>query len=146
MKTTIPTLFALLLGAAGNVGAATVAAASCGSSDVQSAFNRAFTGDTVTIPAGTCVWTTGLQWTVPANVTLMGAGTTATGGGDRTVIVDSYASNRPLLDLSVSNSGVFRMTGITVRGGSGVLKDGGVIKLNGPGTVRLDHLHINMQT
>jgi hypothetical protein len=108
--------------------------------------NKAQAGDTVFIPAGTCNWTTGVSWTVPSNVTLMGAGTSAIGGGDQTVIVDSYATNRPLLNVSVSNAGVFRMTGITFRGGSGVLKDAGVVNLGGPGTVRLDHLRFNMQT
>jgi hypothetical protein len=139
-------LLALLLCATTNAGAATIAAASCNAADVQAALNRTLAGDTVSVPAGTCAWTTGVTWTAPANVTVAGAGTSATGGGDRTVIVDSLGVNRPLLDLAVSNTGVFRLTGITFQGGSGVLKDGGVIKLGGPGTVRLDHLHINMQT
>jgi len=38
------------------------------------------------------------------------------------------------------------MTCITIRGGSGTLKDGGVTYLGGPGTVRLDHLHLNTQS
>jgi hypothetical protein len=139
-------LFALLLSAAVNVGASTITAASCSASAVQAALSQASAGDTVFIPAGTCSWTTAVSWTAPANVTLKGAGTSATGGGDRTVIIDNYTTNSPLLNLTVSATGTFRMTGITVQGGSGVLKDNAIIKINGPGTVRLDHLHINEQT
>lgn len=121
-------------------------AVSCSQADVQSAVTAAVAGDTVTIPAGNCAWTGSVVWSAPANVTLKGAGTSVTGGGDQTVITDNYTANNPLLNVSVSNTGTFRMTGITFKGGSGALKDNGMLKLNGPGTVRLDHLHINMQT
>ena len=53
--------------------AATHAAASCNSSDVQTAINSAAVGDTVTIPAGTCAWTSALS--VTANITIQGNGT-----------------------------------------------------------------------
>ena len=139
-------MFALLWSAAVNVGASTITAASCSATAVQAALNQASTGDTVVIPAGTCTWTTGVSWTAPANVTLFGAGTSAAGGGDQTVIVDNYATNTPLLRINVANAGTFRMSGITIQGGSGVLKDGGLLQVNGPGTVRLDHLHLNTQS
>lgn len=139
-------LAALLLIVSVDAAAETITAASCSASAVQAAVNSASAGDTVAIPAGTCGWSTGVAWTAPANVTLKGAGTSALGGGDQTVITDNYTANNPLLNISVSSSGTFRMTGITFKGGSGVLKDNGLIKLSGPGTVRLDHLHVNMQT
>jgi hypothetical protein len=126
--------------------AATIEAASCSAGDVQSALDRASSGDTVSVPAGTCSWTTAVLWAAPANVTFMGAGTSATGGGDRTVIVDDYAANSPLLSITVPDTGAFRMSGMTFQGGSGVLKDGGMLQLNGPGMVRLDHLHLSTQT
>ena len=138
---------AVLLALVSVAQASTITAASCGASAVQAALTQASAGDTVFIPAGTCSWTTGVSWTAPANVTLQGAGSQSTlGGGDKTVIIDNYTANIPLLNLTVSANGTFRMTGITVQGGSGVLKDGGLIHLDGPGTVRLDHLHLNTQS
>src|SRR6202140_674607 len=115
-------------------------------SDVQAKANLCSEGDTGTIPAGTFHWKTGAVLNVPANVTLSGAGTSATGGGDQSVIIDDYASNAVLISITVASSGVFRMTGLTVQGGLGVLKDNGVTSLTGPGQVRLDHIHINTQS
>lgn len=126
--------------------AATINAASCNASDVQTAMNAASASDIVAIPAGTCSWTTSVIWTAPANMTVLGAGTAATGGGDQTVITDNYAVNSPLLNISVAATGTFRMSGITFQGGSGALKDNGVVKINGPGIVRLDHLHFSTTT
>lgn len=133
-------------------GAATYIAASCSSADVQACFNGTgactglTAGDTVRIPAGTCHWTTGVTWTVPAGITLLGAGTSVIGGGDQTVIIDDWTTNTPLLRLTVPNSGVFRMSGITIQGGVGGIKDSGMFTIVGPGTVRLDHMHLNSQT
>lgn len=121
-------------------------AASCSQAHVDAALDAATAGDTVIIPAGTCNWTAPVVWTAPANVTVQGSGTTDTGGGDITVITDNYATNAPLLNITVANTGTFRLTGITFQGGSGALKDGGLIQLTGPGDVRLDHLHIDMQS
>jgi hypothetical protein len=125
-------------------------AVSCSSSDVQSALNAASAGDAVYIPAGSCGWATQVSRTVPANVTIIGAGTSATGGGDQTIITDNYGTDSPPLSIGVSSTGTFRMTGITFQGGTGVLKNGGLIAINGPGgatvNVRLDHIHLNGQT
>jgi hypothetical protein len=110
-------------------------------SDVQSKINGASAGDTVTIPSGTFTWTNGVSSNVPADVTLMGAGTSATGGGDQTVIIDNYAANHPLMAFTVNSTGVFRITGITVQSGTGTTKDNGTISIIGPGTVRIDHSH-----
>src|SRR5207249_4367374 len=67
---------------------------------------------------------------------------TGTGGGDQTVIIDNYALGQPLLNSQIRSTGVFRMTGITVRSGSGSIKDGGTINIGGPGNVRIDHCHL----
>jgi hypothetical protein len=124
-----------------------VIAASCSSTHVQAALNAATEGDTVLIPAGTCNWSTQVSWTAPANVTVRGAGSLTTmGGGDVTVIVDNYTTNAPLLETTIASTGVFRMTGITFQGGTGGLKDWGMLRFNGPGTMRLDHLHLNTHT
>ena len=100
---------------------------------------QAQNGDTITLPTGTFSWATGV--TITKMITLQGQGT-GTGGGDQTVIIDNYASGQPLLNFRVGSTGVFRMTGITVRSGSGSIKDGGTININGPGNVRIDHCHL----
>ena len=56
----------------------TIAAATCNSNDVQSAINSAATGDTVTIPTGTCTWTSG--------VTISGKGITVQGAGSGRIV------------------------------------------------------------
>ncbi len=118
------------------------------SSDVQTKITGSSSGDTVTIPAGTFHWTTQASVTAPANLTLKGAGTSATGGGDQTVIIDDYASANPLMLLTISTTGTFRMTGITVQSGTGTTKDNGTITIGqsvgtSPANVRVDHCHLN---
>jgi hypothetical protein len=128
--------------------ARTITAASCSQADVQTALNAAVAGDTVAIPAGKCTWTTQVSWTAPANVILQGAGNTSL-GGDQTVIVDNYASDRPLLSITTNGSGTFRMTGLTFQGGSvgSSVKWNGMIIIGGQSKkLRIDHIHINMQT
>ncbi len=98
---------------------AVINAASLSSTDVQSAMNAASAGDTVQLPAGSANWTSGVSWTAPANITILGAGSLTTlGGGNATVIVNMTTNpNLPLLLISVNNSGVFRIAGITFREG-----------------------------
>lgn len=132
-----------LVSFAGAAPAAVINASSCSSSAVQSALNSAQAGDTVQIPAGTCNWTTSVTRSVPANVQIIGAGTSATGGGNQTVIVDNIASGSPLLRLEIPSTGVVRISGITFRSGSGTVKDGGTVTLYGPGFVQLDHLTLD---
>jgi hypothetical protein len=131
--------------------AQTINSKSCNASDVQAAFN-AVTGSTtlVTIPAGTCTWTTAVTLNVPSGSTslsVLGAGNlSTTGGGDQTVIVDGYASSNSLLVVN-SNSNTasnFRLAGITLQGGSGQTKYGGILSVNGSShNFRIDHIHFN---
>jgi hypothetical protein len=141
-------LFTLLLSGAVTIGAATRTAASCNANDVQAALNQASAGDTVVIPAGTCRWSTGVVWEAPANVTIQGAGSPSVlGGGDATVIIDDSASGSPLLRVITNASGAFRLTGITFRGGSGSIKEGGIVAIGGLSKqMRVDHIHIDMQS
>jgi hypothetical protein len=125
----------------------TVNAASCSQTDVQAALNKASTGDTVVIPAGTCGWTTQISWTAPANVVLKGAGSQSTlGGGDATVIIDNYASGSALLSVATNPSGTFRLTGLTFQGGStgtGNDKFDGMVEIKGSSqNIRVDHIHM----
>ncbi len=61
--------------------AKTVNAASCSSSAVQAAINSAAEGDTVIIPPGTCIWTSG--------VTISGKGITVNGSGAGRIVAFS---------------------------------------------------------
>lgn len=119
-------------------------------SDVQTKLGLCSAGDTVTLPAGTFPWTSNIIATIPANITLVGAGTSATGGGDQTIIVDNLAADDPLIDIVVPTSGVFRFTGITIRGGTGALKESeGVVRFrtaSGIGTIRVDHSKFDQHT
>ena len=124
---------AFLLIACASARAATILAPSLSPADVQAALNQAQAGDTVVLPAGSANWTTGVSRSVPANVTIMGAGTSAMGGGDQTVIHDNIASVSHCWQLVVPSTGVFRLTGITVQSGSGSIKDGGTISIGGSG-------------
>src|SRR6516165_8379701 len=73
--------FTFLLNAlfSANVHANTIHAASCSSSDVQTAINSASNGDSVVVPSGSCTWAS--QVTVSAAVTLEGQ-TVCSGSGD----------------------------------------------------------------
>src|SRR5262249_5061401 len=113
------------------VSAAAINAASCSQTDVQAALNAAGPGYTVLIPAGTGAWTTQVAWAAPPNVILQGAGNASVGGGDQTVIIDNYASNNPLLKIVTNAIGAFRLTGITLRGGSGSIKYTGMVSIGG---------------
>jgi hypothetical protein len=125
----------------------TITAATCGATDVQTAMNQAAAGDTVAIPAGQCSWSTPVYWSAPPNVTLQGAGTSAVGGGDVTVITDNYANRQPLLRITTDNTGTFRMTGFTIKGGTGQMKDLGLVSVSGQSKqVRIDHMHLNLKT
>jgi hypothetical protein len=124
-----------------------VIATSCSQAHVETALSAVTAGGTVLIPAGTCTWTTGIDWlTMPANVTIQGAGDLTTLGGDSdTVIIDSYQSSNPLIRLTASATGVLRVTGLTFQGGSSGdnIKVGGVIAFSSAtqSTIRLDHSH-----
>jgi hypothetical protein len=144
----------LLLGACISAEAQTINAASCSSTDVQTAFNSVVSSTTtVNVPAGTCTWTSQVTLIVPAGSTtlsILGAGNlTTTGGGDSTVIVDSYASSNPLLLItSGPASSTVRLAGITFQGGSANnAKYDGIVQFNGSSqNIRADHSHFNNTT
>jgi hypothetical protein len=140
------TLTLLTAGFVTDLHAATINAATCSAADVSRAINRASAGDTVQIPAGTCVWTTKLSSTVPANISIIGAGSLATvGGGDATVIVDNQTSTADFLwSISTNARGTFRLAGITFQGGTGVVKENAILFILGSSQqIRIDHSHFN---
>ncbi len=132
--------------------AKTITAVTGKASDVQAAINSASACDIVVIPAGTFTWTSEVLWEAPANVILQGAGSQSTlGGGDATIIVDSIDRTGPsgdiaALEINPSNSGEFRLTGITFRSGTDgkCLTYNGSVRFDGTSNaVRVDHCHFN---
>ena len=78
---------------------------------------QATDGDTITLPAGTFDWTTGVSFS--KGITLRGA-TTITGAGgpnavanDVTIVKDDVPRSSQIVGVTVSGSRVFRLTGIT---------------------------------
>jgi hypothetical protein len=154
-RITTGVLLGLLLSAlfSGTMRATTRTAASCNSGDVQAAMNAAQPGDTVVIPAGTCTWTSQVSWSAPSNTVLQGqtvcSGAPPTSCTDSTVIVDNYASNNALLAITPSStsSATFRLYGITFQGGTGSVKQGGVVAVGGTNFLtRIDHNHFNLSS
>lgn len=145
----ITLLFGLVLSAAW-APAATYTAASCNESDVLTALKLATAGDTVQIPAGTCTWTTTLTYRAPGSITIIGAGSqSVTGGGDATVIIDnvshSPSDNATLAITTGSASSVFRLSGLTMQGGSGGATYNGALRIGGASqNFRMDHMHFKL--
>ena len=136
----------------------TYPASSCSQSAVQAALNSATAATSiVTIPSGTCEWTSQLSYKVPSavtNLTIQGQTTVSCTGTpgtssyactstDNTVLTDSFTGqNQPIWNLYVGAS-AFRITGITFKGGNvgtTVGKPNGFITLSGSSTaLRVDH-------
>ncbi len=77
-------LFAFLLCLPLRAGAQTINAATCSSTDLQTALNKvAADGTTVSIPAGTCTWTAQVTYNQVYSTTIQGQ-TTCTGAGTQT--------------------------------------------------------------
>ncbi|PXF56318.1 MAG: hypothetical protein C4B58_13905 [Deltaproteobacteria bacterium] len=91
-----------------NVSAATINATSCSQAHVQAAVNSASDGDIVSIPSGTCAWTTAVGWT-DKNISVVGAGignTVITGDGSR-------------FSIKANTKASFRVSGMTFSGNTG---------------------------
>jgi hypothetical protein len=150
-----------LLSALFGAEAQTINAASCSASDVQTAFNSVTSSiTTVNIPAGTCNWSGQVTLTVPSgSTTLTIAGKSTTNGTcapsgsctatDNTVIVDNDTTdtNSLLMITTAAASSYFRFTGVTFEGGSGGVKNNGIVSFGGfTQNMRFDHNHITTQT
>lgn len=85
---------------------AIVAAATCSMDDVNTAVAAAGTSDIVTVPAGTCVWTS--RVTVSKGITMQGAGI------DATIIQRDTATQGFALRMSANT--MWRVTGFTFDG------------------------------
>lgn len=85
----------------------TLAAASCSEADVDSAITAAAAGDTVTIPAGTCAWSS--RYILSKTINLTGA------GKDSTIITDATASGVDGL-IYVTATGAFELSNFSMVG------------------------------
>jgi hypothetical protein len=86
--------------------AATIQAANCSQTAVQTAISKALSGDTVRVPAGTCSWTAPVSIPADRKIVLQGAGV------DSTVVTVSPAGEA----VNSAQSGS-RITGFTFNGG-----------------------------
>src|SRR5215475_2451426 len=115
---------------------------------------NAHDGDTITLPAGTFIWITGVNLTkgitVSGQTTIIGAGTANCTANDQTIIIDEKPRNvgLGLFKATVPAGKSFRLTGITFRRGSltdlavastvSITSDGGLAQ-----NVRVDHCHFD---
>jgi hypothetical protein len=126
--------------------------ADCERTTVQNAINAVTDSNddgytVVEIAAGTCDWSAQLTWTAPADAVLRGQGDDTLGGGDVTVIVDDFATSSSLMAITTNASGSFRMHGLTIQGGSGVLKNNRIVFIGGATKeLRIDHNTIDSTT
>jgi hypothetical protein len=107
MKIALVCLASGVFGAA-HVKAATVNASSCSASAVQSAINSASNGDTVSVPAGNCTWSSQINLLNAKGVSLIGA------GAGKTVI--TVGTTGPVLGMDTitgTNNNFYRISGFT---------------------------------
>lgn len=142
---------------------ATCTASSCAQSAVLAALpssSNANPNVTVNIPSGTCSWSSGINYVIPSAVTTLtiqgattvnctgtpGSSSYACTAADGTSIADNYNSNTPLFYIITGgNSTKFRMTGLTLTGGTATLPKYGSIQIGGNSSnVRVDHSHFTI--
>ncbi len=136
--------------------AQTINAPSCSSSAVQAALNSvAADGTTVIIPSGSCSWTSAVSYSANFSVSVIGQSAIATTDAqgnpatfnDTTTIIDNVPHNSGgpdyLLNISVPAGKSFRLSGLTIQGGStGTISNNGVVTIGGSSqSVRIDHCH-----
>jgi hypothetical protein len=110
--------------------AATITAADCSSSAVQTAVNSASDGDTVLIPNGSCTWTTGISTTKQIWIRAQNYTAVSGGSGSRNVTITNNSSS-PLFNLTSGNSYHVRISGIRFNEGSGMVN---AVRFQGTGS------------
>ena len=148
----------------------TIAATSCSQSDVQTALNAVTSSTTlVTIPGGTCSWTSPISWTLPSgntNLTIQGqtainftgtAGqssyactindgqnaTCPSSGSGGTVITDGTGAGNNLFDITLSGGSSCKFTLANLTFVAGTSKNDGIVVTNGPcNNLRWTQVHI----
>jgi len=138
-----------LSGAAHQVNGTTISARSPALADISTAIALAKDGDTVTVPAGTAHWTNRLAISkgvvLRGATTVSGAGTKTPNVSDLTVIINDATGAPNLVDVNLTATQNFQLTGFTFRAG---LSTGSLIHLRGNGgnqpvmSCRVDHCHL----
>src|SRR5574337_958382 len=122
--------------------AAIIFANSCSNSDVQLAINSANSRDIVSVPSGSCLWTTTVSST--KQIILMGAGINATiiNCGS---LPECVSMNVPADSSLDSATPLWKITGFTFENGK--VQDNGQIVIRGGRNWRIDHNYFyNWQT
>lgn len=96
---------------------------------------------TLVLPAGAVNYTQGTNWSPPANVTIVGAGTGIFGGNDLTIFTNNNVADSPIFRFNVTNGGKFRFSGITIAAGAETIRENGPLAFYGPGVVEMDSNH-----
>ena len=124
-------------------------------SNIQSIHDTQATGgDTITLPAGTFTWTTGLSITkgitLRGQTTITGAGTATPTINDATVLLDDVMPrNVSIIRAAMTEGKACRITGITFRGTTTTTTrslKAEVIKASGStpnSSMRIDHCHFD---
>jgi hypothetical protein len=133
----------------------TYSAATCNLSDVSAAIAseqaKPLDGDIISIPAGNCIWNSGLGATFTKSVTIKGAGAisstaggSSTTGTDRTIITNHSGTSSSSFWITTTAGKSFRFTGVAfLEDNSTGPKDPGDLVIDGYSTsVRVDHVHI----
>ena len=122
-----------------NILAATINAASCAQSAVQSAVNSANDGDIVNVPAGTCTWNAAVSIT-NKTITLAGAGSGA--GGTK---IQYGGTGHTLIDVRAgAKTGKMDISGFWFVGGDPNYWDGVAMQLYGPNGWKNLRVHHNV--
>ena len=124
-----------MCGAASYSEAATINAASCSLTHVQTAVNAAVDGDKVVIPNGSCAWAGGIDTTKQIRIEAQNyaptpAGTSGPGAKSRNVTITNNSSTA-LFDLTTGNNFSVGLSGIAFLEGTG---NGAHFSINGSGS------------
>ncbi|MEZ0392040.1 MAG: hypothetical protein ACAH59_07500, partial [Pseudobdellovibrionaceae bacterium] len=120
--------------------AATITAASCELSAVQSAVNSSVDGDTVNVPAGTCTWSSALSIS-SKTIILKGAGALASGG----TRINYGGSGHTLVSINAgSKTGKMDVSGFYFYGGDSNYWNGTAMQLWGPKNWKNLRVHHNV--
>jgi hypothetical protein len=98
-------------------------------------------GDTLILPAGSATWSTPFLASTYASITIKGAGTTATGGGDVTTLTDGVTNGGVTFNWHGTSNATYRVTGITFRINESNKNNSG-LAFGDMSSLRFDHCHV----